>query len=437
MRLSLTCGLAALGLLLAVAPAQAQSYDATVNCTGALTGHIDWPADNPLWSFDYVRPSRSSGIDGSGLEILNVHYRGRLVLRRAHTPVLNVEYDGGCGCYRDWADSEAGFAVTNIRPEPDDCFADADAGTVETTCDINLGGGQGGDAGTFRGVAVEDYGDELVVTSHMSAGWYRYRIKWHFYADGRIWPEFSFSAASAICTSNDHRHHAYWRFDFDILTGQPGDGEDQIYHVNPALDTVTRLTQESQGTWGDPADGVFWAVRDAAARAGYVIRPSSADLELPIDSFSKVDYLAVRYVPGNYDDGSNGCAINPNVSQLDNNESLVGQDVVFWYRSGALHLGGNPWECDIVGPTLIPFRRDRVPEGAADEPTVEDFLVNAPFDAASASLPEGYELERAQPNPFNPSTTVRFRVAEAQRVSLALYDALGRRVATLHEGYAE
>src|SRR5690606_13249866 len=172
------------------------------------------------------------------------------------------------------------------------------------------------------------------------------------------------------------------------------------------------------------------------------IRPSSADMELPVDDFSKVDFMAVRYVPGNYDDGSNGCAINPNVAQLNNGESLVGQDVVFWYRSGALHLAGNPWECDIVGPTLIPFRRDRPQLGAQDddEPTLEEFLSFGPIEAAAAeasAMPDGYELQRAQPNPFNPSTTVRFRVAEAQRVSLTLYDALGRRVADLHEGYAE
>src|SRR5690606_6611149 len=196
--------------------------------------------------------------------------------------------------------------------------ADATPGTVQTTCDTNMQGGQGGDAGTFRGVAIEDYGDELVLTTHMSAGWYRYRIKWHFYADGRIWPEYSFSAASASCTSGTHRHHAYWRFDFDILTGQPRDGEDQVWQVNPATGERIQFTEEAQGTWGNPDDGLFWAVRDARARAGYVIRPSSADMELPVDDFSKVDFMAVRYVPGNYDDGSNGCAINPNVAQLNN-----------------------------------------------------------------------------------------------------------------------
>jgi hypothetical protein len=437
--------LAALGLLVfATTPARGQdasaggtTYNATVNCSATPTGHLDWPATNPIWSMDFVRPANSSGSDGSGLELRNVYYRGYLVFKRAHAPILNVEYDGGCGCYRDWSDSEAGFFTDGIRPGIESCFADATPGVVQTTCDSNMNGGQGGDTGSFRAIAAEDYGDELVLTTHMSAGWYRYRIKWHFYTDGRIWPEYSFSAASATCTNDSHRHHTYWRFDFDLLAGHPRDGEDQVYEVNPALSTTTRLTQEASNTWGNPADGVYWAVYDASFRAGYRIVPSSADLQLPVDDFSKVDMLAVRYVAGEYDDGSFSCPINPGASQLDNNESLTNQDIVFWYRSGALHPAGNPWECDIVGPTLLPFRRGGGAEGAL---TAEDFAL-APFGAPSASAADemaaGYELDQARPNPFNPTTTVRFRVADAQPVTLALYDALGRRVAVLFEGRAE
>jgi endonuclease I len=40
-------------------------------------------------------------------------------------------------------------------------------------------------------------------------------------------------------------------------------------------------------------------------------------------------------------------------------------------------------------------------------------------------------LERVFPNPFNPSATIRYSVPEAGRVTLTLYDVLGRRVATL------
>lgn len=52
----------------------------------------------------------------------------------------------------------------------------------------------------------------------------------------------------------------------------------------------------------------------------------------------------------------------------------------------------------------------------------------------TVDLPERFVLEAAYPNPFNPSTTVRFAVAESEFVSIRLYDALGREVRTLFEG---
>jgi hypothetical protein len=158
-------------------------------------------------------------------------------------------------------------------------------------------------------------------------------------------------------------------------------------------------------------------VQDAATDFGYEVVPSSADLQLPVDDFSKVDALVLRYRPDELCDGIGGCAIDYE-PWLDG-EGVEGEDVVFWYRSGALHAGGNPWECDIVGPTLLPLAGSTGTEPPPD------------------GLADGYELEQARPNPFNPTTTLRFRVAAPQRVALVLYDALGRRVATLFEGYAE
>jgi hypothetical protein len=46
-------------------------------------------------------------------------------------------------------------------------------------------------------------------------------------------------------------------------------------------------------------------------------------------------------------------------------------------------------------------------------------------------IPTGFALEQNYPNPWNPTTTIRYRVGEAGFVSLRLYDALGREVRTL------
>lgn len=51
-----------------------------------------------------------------------------------------------------------------------------------------------------------------------------------------------------------------------------------------------------------------------------------------------------------------------------------------------------------------------------------------------ADLPTGYALRQNHPNPFNPSTRIVFELPEATMVSLEVFDATGRRVASLARG---
>jgi len=58
----------------------------------------------------------------------------------------------------------------------------------------------------------------------------------------------------------------------------------------------------------------------------------------------------------------------------------------------------------------------------------------APIVVATGDLPMTTVLHPASPNPFNPQTTLRFRIAVEGPVELAIHDAAGRRVATLVSG---
>jgi hypothetical protein len=52
-------------------------------------------------------------------------------------------------------------------------------------------------------------------------------------------------------------------------------------------------------------------------------------------------------------------------------------------------------------------------------------------EPATGGLPLTFALEQNFPNPFNPSTTIRFRVSSADHVSLKVFDVLGREAESL------
>ena len=46
-------------------------------------------------------------------------------------------------------------------------------------------------------------------------------------------------------------------------------------------------------------------------------------------------------------------------------------------------------------------------------------------------VPQRVELYQNFPNPFNPTTTIRFQIPHSDAVAITVYDPLGREVATL------
>jgi len=89
--------------------------------------------------------------------------------------------------------------------------------------------------------------------------------------------------------------------------------------------------------------------------------------------------------------------------------------------------------------------KSRIRRSGLDGAGVEDVLTSSNADfgdiaiqsektaatSASTEVPDDFELSPAYPNPFNPSTTIRYKLASTQPVTIKVRDALGRQVALL------
>jgi hypothetical protein len=194
--------------------------------------------------------------------------------------------------------------------------------------------------------------------------------------------------AKAIPTLFDSTgvHHAYHYVQILGHTSSPNvyytSGVDSAYSVdNLSPAAPSALAGEQSQT---PAGlQLTWDPNTEADLAGYnVYRGTSSD-----------------FVPGS----GNLVSWTSNTEVFDGDWSW---DVDYWYKVAALDVHGNESPFAALGPDLVT---------GSDPPAV----------------PYVTFLEQNFPNPFNPATTIPFGLRERTHVSLEVYDAAGRLVATL------
>lgn len=300
------------------------------------------------WTLTAVRPSASSGLRGSGVELRNVHYRGRKVLARAHVPILNVKYqDDLCGPYRDWQYQESMLRATGTDVAPGFRLASSPPATIIQS---------GNDTGNFLGTAAYRGGDEVTLMAEMEAGWYRYISQWTLHMNGTIKPRFGFAAVQNSCVCNVHYHHAYWRFDFDI----GGAGYNFIQESSgQGWQTIPRETK----AFRDPQFAKRWRVGNRNLKARYEIRPNDHDGRAqasPDWPFPVGDLWFLRQRADEIDDGVTDTfgAVQARLDRFVTGSSLTSADVVVWYaghfshaQDGAEETGGHG---HVIGPDLVP-----------------------------------------------------------------------------------
>lgn len=306
-----------------------------------------------LWRFLVVRPAASSGIDGSGIELRNLTYRGRPVLKRAHVPILNVLYDGNvCGPYRDWQWEEGMFEADGSDVAPGIRWCAAPARTILDSAR---------DHGNFRGVALYTAGQEVVLVSELEAGWYRYISEWRLHEDGTIRPRFGFSAVKNSCVCTTHHHHVYWRLDFDVDATEPNRVEEfndpplaGLPPWQPHAVEIKRLR--------DPSHSRRWRVANTLTGAGYTIVPGEEDGIA--DAYGRGDTWILRYRATEIDDGhwwTTGTT-EANLDKYVNGEVVEGGDIVFWYAAHFTHhQGADERHGHRLGPDLTPHNWIGIP----------------------------------------------------------------------------
>jgi hypothetical protein len=94
-----------------------------------------------------------------------------------------------------------------------------------------------------------------------------------------------------------------------------------------------------------------------------------------------------------------------------------------------------------VGYVLYPHFQT-IPDGAVsvsvtepnDTPNIDFYDLSTAIELSDVqTIPNTFGLESIYPNPFNPSTTIRYALPSAGPVNIEIFDILGRKVATLFE----
>jgi Cu2+-containing amine oxidase len=285
-------------------------------------GSVVWPSESePLWRFNWVL---ADSPDEEGIAISQVYYRGHQLLYKASLPSLRVQYDGPCGPYKD--------PLNHNNAQPTMRCPDRRVCAYSYVSD------------GLRGLGLESY---------HRIGAYRLTHRWVFWEDGQLYPRLY---SAGLQCDHDHRHHAYWRFDFDI----GGAGDDLALEFNTYTeDTIWGRGWHQKSTeitrTKNPSSARAWAILDKRSGRGYHIIPGPNDGVA--DTFSHGDLWVMRYHPEEDKHGRQGNATSDDLHGYVDGESVDGQDVVIWYcghLSHEAHGGGDEWH--FAGPNLVPFR---------------------------------------------------------------------------------
>jgi len=82
-------------------------------------------------------------------------------------------------------------------------------------------------------------------------------------------------------------------------------------------------------------------------------------------------------------------------------------------------------------PAKGTIRNDMGAYGGPMSKQLSEFVITSVEESGSNNYPTNFKLEQNFPNPFNPTTKINYEISESQLVTLKIFDAIGKEVATL------
>jgi hypothetical protein len=260
------------------------------------------------WTFDYKMGDAHS----EGLTLLNVRWKGTTVLYKASLPVIRVKYRGNGSSidagYGPWLDriSSANLSFVNNQ---------------------------------FTKVVMRVFGDTLEIACFAEIGGYDLYQAWYFSESGRLQPMLYSSGWSTSDTgaAADHRHHPYWRLDFDVEGP-----ENEVWEIRTktagAVTTQKYAIETDAHKFFQTDDELAWTINKPGSSKHVTIRyPHYERIDVggtPWFGFSDRDASVRRFHSSENGWESMG---TDDLGLASSAESVDGKDVVFWAINHLTH----------------------------------------------------------------------------------------------------
>jgi hypothetical protein len=114
-------------------------------------------------------------------------------------------------------------------------------------------------------------------------------------------------------------------------------------------------------------------------------------------------------------------------------DALYNAGSLLWYRKDAKAEGERYFRQLIQDYPDDPFSYSALAT-LGESPTTKQVVQRSPIPSET---PLVNDLSSVYPNPFNPTAQIRYSLAGPSRVSLVVYDILGREIVTLANGYQQ